>query len=91
MKVKLHPPDNGGCAYYRAHGYFVARAYLPAQDITGGEVEIAVLEGRIGTVTVKPVGPTRLDMRRAENLRQLYAPGVPGFYLPPEGGDATPH
>ena len=55
-------------AYYRAHGYFVARAYLPAQDITGGEVEIAVLEGRIGTVTVKPVGPTRLDMRRAENV-----------------------
>ena len=33
----------------------------------------------------------RGDMRRAENLRQMYAPGAPGFYLPPEGGDATPH
>ena len=54
--------------YYRAHGYFIARAYLPAQDITSGEVEIAVLEGRIGTVTVKAVGQTRIDMQRAKNM-----------------------
>jgi hemolysin activation/secretion protein len=39
-------------AYYREHGYLLARAYLPAQDIRNGEVEIAVLEGRLATVKV---------------------------------------
>jgi hemolysin activation/secretion protein len=35
-------------AYYRERGYVVARAYLPAQDIKDGAVEIRVLEGQIG-------------------------------------------
>lgn len=34
-------------AYYRARGFAVARAYLPAQDITEGDVTIQVVEGRI--------------------------------------------
>jgi hemolysin activation/secretion protein len=34
--------------YYREHGYLLARAYLPAQEIRDGIVEIAVLEGRLG-------------------------------------------
>ena len=37
-------------AYYREHGYLVARAYIPAQDIKDDMVEIAVLEGRYGEV-----------------------------------------
>ena len=36
--------------YYRERGYMVARAYLPAQDIKDGAVEIAVIEGRFGKV-----------------------------------------
>lgn len=39
-------------AFYRAHGYPVARAYLPAQDIVAGTVEIKVLEGLLGKVSV---------------------------------------
>ncbi len=35
-------------AYYRAEGYPITRAYLPAQEIKNGEVTIAVVEGRIG-------------------------------------------
>ena len=38
--------------YYRQHGYLVGRAYLPAQDIEGGIVEIAVIEGRYSHLTV---------------------------------------
>lgn len=38
---------------YQAQGYLLARAYLPAQDIRDGVVEIAVLEGRLGKVQVK--------------------------------------
>ncbi|MDB5752193.1 MAG: Polypeptide-transport-associated domain protein ShlB-type, partial [Ramlibacter sp.] len=36
--------------HYRRNGYFVAQAYLPAQDIRDGVVTIAVTEGRLGSV-----------------------------------------
>ena len=39
--------------YYRKNGYFVAQAYLPAQDIKDGVVTIAVLEGRYGSITLR--------------------------------------
>lgn len=39
--------------YYHAQGYFVAQAYLPAQDIQDGVVTLAVLEGRYGAVTIR--------------------------------------
>lgn len=38
---------------YRRDGYFVAQAYLPAQDILNGAVTIAVSEGQYGQVTVR--------------------------------------
>jgi hemolysin activation/secretion protein len=44
--------------HYRGNGYFVARAYIPAQDVTGNVVAIAVSEGRYGQVTVR--NPSRL-------------------------------
>jgi hemolysin activation/secretion protein len=37
-------------AYYQKAGYPVARAYLPQQDLSGGELRIAVLEGQYGLV-----------------------------------------
>lgn len=37
---------------YRASGYPLARAYIPAQEIDGGVVQIAVLEGRYGEVSL---------------------------------------
>ncbi|MGC1174187.1 ShlB/FhaC/HecB family hemolysin secretion/activation protein [Polaromonas sp.] len=36
-------------AHYRAQGFAVARAYLPAQDITDGAITIAIIEGRIAS------------------------------------------
>ena len=36
--------------FYRAHGYLVARAYVPAQDVRDGIVDIAIVEGRYGKV-----------------------------------------
>ena len=38
---------------YRSAGYFVAQAYLPAQEIKDGAVTIAVIEGQYGKVTVR--------------------------------------
>ena len=37
-------------ARYRKAGYFLSRAYVPAQDVVNGEVEVRVLEGRITQV-----------------------------------------
>jgi hemolysin activation/secretion protein len=39
--------------FYRHHGYFVARAYLPPQDVTRHVVTIAVVEGTYGKVTLR--------------------------------------
>ena len=38
---------------YHRNGYFVAQAYLPAQDIQDGVVSIAVIEGRYGQVVLR--------------------------------------
>jgi hemolysin activation/secretion protein len=40
-------------AALREKGYSLARAYIPAQEIRDGIVEIAVLEGRVGDIIVK--------------------------------------
>lgn len=37
---------------YHRRGYPLARAYLPAQDVEGGVIQIAVLEGRFGQIQV---------------------------------------
>jgi hemolysin activation/secretion protein len=39
--------------HYRRNGYFLAQAYLPAQNIEGGAVTIVVLEGRYGSVSLR--------------------------------------
>ena len=39
--------------YYHSHGYIVAQAYLPAQDVKDGAVTIAVIEGRYGKITLR--------------------------------------
>lgn len=52
--------------HYRSHGYFVARAYLPAQDITNRVVTIAVREGQYGQVTLR--NASRLDDEVANRL-----------------------
>ena len=39
--------------YYHDHGYLLARAYVPAQDVSQGDVVIQVLEGRFDKLYVK--------------------------------------
>lgn len=39
--------------YYRDNGYFVARAYIPAQGMENGIVEIAIIEGQYGSFDMK--------------------------------------
>jgi len=36
--------------FYREHGYLLARAYLPSQQLEQGQVRLLVLEGRLGEI-----------------------------------------
>jgi hemolysin activation/secretion protein len=40
-------------AYYREHGYILAQAFVPAQQVKNGEVTVQVLEGRLAGVLVE--------------------------------------
>lgn len=50
--------------HYRQRGYLVARAYLPAQKISDGMIEIAVLEGRLGNVAINNQSRLEEDIAR---------------------------
>ncbi|MDT9599365.1 ShlB/FhaC/HecB family hemolysin secretion/activation protein [Sphingosinicella rhizophila] len=50
-------------AFYNDRGYFLAQAYLPAQDASDGAVTIAVIEGRYG----------KIDLRNGTNLSERVA------------------
>jgi hemolysin activation/secretion protein len=39
--------------FYHQKGYFVAQAYLPAQEIKNGAVTIAIIEGQYGAITMR--------------------------------------
>ncbi|MGZ3253903.1 MAG: ShlB/FhaC/HecB family hemolysin secretion/activation protein, partial [Burkholderiaceae bacterium] len=54
--------------YYHQHGYFLAQAYLPAQDIKDGAVTISLLEGQYGKVS----------LRNQSNLSDALANGLLG-------------
>ena len=52
--------------YYHARGYFLAQAYLPAQDVQGGSVTIVVIEGHYGKVAI--ANETNLSGRVAQGV-----------------------
>jgi hemolysin activation/secretion protein len=61
--------------HYRRNGYFVAQAFLPAQDIKDGVVAIAVSEGRLGKVDVR--NSTNLSASVPRNALDGLNPGDP--------------
>ena len=70
--------------YYNARGYFVAQAYLPAQDIENGVVTIAVIEGHYGKIDLR--NETRVaDSAARAGLRGLQS-GDPVANRPLERG-----
>lgn len=52
--------------HYHRNGYFVAQAYLPAQDIVNGRVTIAVIEGQYGKISLN--NQTNVSNNLAGNL-----------------------
>ncbi|WP_428333356.1 ShlB/FhaC/HecB family hemolysin secretion/activation protein [Novosphingobium sp.] len=53
-------------AFYNRQGYFLARAYIPEQDIRSGSVTIAVIEGRYGKISLD--NRARLDSAVANGI-----------------------
>ena len=68
--------------HYHRNGYFVAQAYLPAQDIKDGVVTIAVIDGQYGKVTLH--NQTRLSNDLANSLLQGLNGGDPVTAAPLE-------
>lgn len=62
-------------AFYNARGYFLAQAYLPAQDIKDGAVTVAVVEGRYGSIHLR--NRTNLSDRVARHILAGLADGDP--------------
>ena len=60
--------------WLRSRGLFVARAYVPPQDIKSGVVEIRVLEGRVEGIDIKRAPQTRLP---EETLRATLSGALP--------------
>jgi len=58
--------------HYQSRGYLLAYAYLPAQKIEQGVVEIAVLEGTVDSVQVV----TAQDVRLSDEVIQQHVQGV---------------
>jgi len=58
--------------HYQSQGYLLAYAYLPAQKIDQGVVEIAVLEGTVDGVQVV----TAQDVRLSDEVIQQHVQGV---------------
>lgn len=59
-------------AYYQERGYFLAQAFLPAQDIEQGVVTIQVLPGQYGQVQLR--NSSRVD----DGLLQAHVAGLDG-------------
>lgn len=74
--AELHELAERITQYYRDKGYLVARAFVPAQEIRQGAVEIAVREGRMGRIDLRNESRLRTDRARA-----LFATLVPGSVI----------
>lgn len=66
-------------SHLRVKGFFLARAYLPKQDITEGIIEIAVIGGNAdGAATIRIKQPARIKTQILNNMiAQAMQPGEP--------------
>ena len=60
--------------YYRSAGFFLAQAYLPRQEIIDGIIEVAIIEGRLGTLSVKREPGLRIRESFLKGILDAHAP-----------------
>jgi hemolysin activation/secretion protein len=70
---------------YRAEGHFLSRAFVPAQSVKGGDIEIRVIEGYISDVTIEgAAAPSFIADAYAQKLmaqRPITADALESFML----------
>ncbi|GFE59356.1 ShlB/FhaC/HecB family hemolysin secretion/activation protein [Geobacter sp. AOG1] len=66
-------------AYLKDKGWFLARAYLPKQDVTSGIIEIAVIQGKSdGSLVIKRDSSARIGEERVRSIAEhAIRPGQP--------------
>jgi hemolysin activation/secretion protein len=69
-------------AFYHERGYFLAQAYVPAQDVAGGNVTINVVEGRLGRTEIR--NRTNLSDRVPRTILSGLSSGAPVTAAPLE-------
>ncbi len=60
--------------HLRQQGYLVAFAYIPAQEVTDGVVEIAVIPGKYGQIKVSGTG--HIDANKLRDMLPCAKPGM---------------
>lgn len=71
--AELEAIANRLTSYYRGKGYFVARAYVPAQDVTNGKVTLRIVEGNYGQLHL------RNQSRVRDNIVQGMLDDIKGY------------
>jgi hemolysin activation/secretion protein len=69
-------------SYYNARGYFLARAYVPEQDVQSGTITVAVIEGRFNAIGLN--NQTNLSGRVARGVLAGLESGDPVATAPLE-------
>ena len=55
--------------WLKSEGWFLARAYLPKQDVTSGVIEIVIIQGKSdGTLSIKRSGQTRIAEKTLRSI-----------------------
>lgn len=63
--------------HYRARGYFLAQALIPAQEIVGGRVEVSVVEGTLGKLRIERTEGLEIDDDVIRGFLAGLQPGKP--------------
>jgi len=73
----LQAMANATTDYYQRGGYFLAHAFYEPQDVSGGDLQITVLEGKIGRVRVEKAPDAPVPESRITGLLSRIQPGQP--------------
>ncbi|CAN5378746.1 ShlB/FhaC/HecB family hemolysin secretion/activation protein [soil metagenome] len=62
---------------YRQRGFFLARAFVPVQEVKDGVVEISVVEGAVNRVIVRLAKDAPISQERVTKMLEPLRPGTP--------------
>lgn len=64
-------------AHYRQSDYVLSRAAVPVQDVSGGRVELSIVEGRLGRVRIERINDAAVGDSAIEGVTAVLPKGRP--------------